>query len=66
MLGAGVLLRADAVRHQLRAGSRVGLFSLALFGAGIWSLLIWLVLALLIGFPIAIWIGSMTADRSAG
>jgi hypothetical protein len=66
MLGAGALLRADAVRRQLRAGNRIGPFSRLIFGAGIWSLLIWVVLALFIGFPVAIWIGAMTSDRPAG
>ena len=66
MLLAGALVRADAVRRQMRTGGRIGPFSRFLFGAGIWSLLIWVFVALLIGFPLAIWLGSMTSERPAG
>lgn len=63
---AVALMRADSVRRRLRRGESVGLLSRILFGAGIWSLLIWIVGALLMGFPLAVWLGALTADRPAG
>jgi hypothetical protein len=66
MLCVCPLVRADIVRHRMRAGGVVGPFSRLLFGAGIWSFLIWVVVVLLIGFPLAIWLGNMTAQRPAG
>ena len=66
MLITIALVRADSVGRELSAGHRVGTFSRILFGAGIWSLLIWIVGLLLVGFPLAIWLGSLTAHRPAG
>ena len=63
---AVALMRADSVRRRVRGGEPVGLAARILFGAGVWSLLIWVVAALLIGFPLAIWLGSVTAHRPAG
>ena len=57
---------ADVTRRRLHAGERVSVFSRVLFGAGIWSLLLWIIGLLVIGFPLAIWLGNMTWDRPAG
>lgn len=66
MLIAVALIRADTVRCRIRAEEHVGLISYVLFGAGIWSLLFWIVLVLLAGVPLAIVIGNLTAGRPPG
>ena len=67
MTAAGLLLAtADTVRRQLRAGESVPAVLRLLFGAGIWSVLVWFVVFLIVGFPVAIWLGSMTWTRPAG
>ncbi|MHB8956268.1 MAG: hypothetical protein ACYC4U_25065 [Pirellulaceae bacterium] len=66
MVIAGVLLRADLARRRLRAGEPVSWITRLFFGYGIWSLLIWVVVLLLVGFPLAIILGNLTADRPAG
>jgi hypothetical protein len=63
---ACVLARSDWVRGHVRAGEPVGRLSRVFFAAGIWSLLIWIVAVLLVGFPLAIWLGSLTSGRPAG
>lgn len=66
MAGAGLLIRADVVRKRVEDGQTVGFISRLLFASGIWSGLIWIVLAMLIGFPLAIWIGSLTSNMPRG
>ena len=66
MLAGTVLARADWVRGQARGGQPVGRLSGLFFGAGVWSLMIWGIAALLVGFPLAIWLGSLTSGRPAG
>ena len=66
LVGGVFLSTADTVRGRLRAGEPVGVTLRLLFGAGIWSLLIWLILFLLVGFCLAIWVGNMTWNRPAG
>jgi hypothetical protein len=61
IVGAAALLQADKVRRRLKTGRRVGVISRIAFGAGVWSFLIWIIIALLIGFPTAIWLGTMTS-----
>ncbi len=64
---AGLLLAtADTIRQQVKAGQPVGIVPRVLFGAGIWSLLFWVIATLLAGFPLAIWLGNMTWERAAG
>jgi hypothetical protein len=66
MAGAGLLIRADAVNKRIHAGDHVGMVSRALFASGIGSILFWIVAALLVGFPLAIWIGSLTSAMPRG
>lgn len=67
MAVAGVLLAtADATRWRIRAGQRVGILSRVLFGAGIWSLLVWAIVIIPVGTALAILLGSMTWNRPAG
>lgn len=66
MLAGGILCRADTIRRQVREGKPVGMLSRLFFAAGIWSVLIWMIVTLLVGFPVAIWIGNMTFQRPAG
>lgn len=66
VLCAVALTRADSVRRRVLSGEQVGYLSRILFGAGIWSLLLWVVGLLVTGFPLAVWLGSLTADRPAG
>jgi hypothetical protein len=66
MVAGGALARADFVRRRLRAGKPVGPVSRLFFGAGVWSFLIWIIAMLVIGFPLAIWIGSLTSEMPAG
>ena len=67
MTAAGLLLAtADTTRKRLHAGQQVGAVLRLLFGAGIWSVLVWLVVLLVVGFPLAIWLGNMTWTRPAG
>lgn len=64
---AGVALAtADTVRTRLRAGEPVGILARLLFASGMWSLLIWAVVVLIAGFPLAIWLGNLTWSRPAG
>lgn len=66
-LTAGAFLAtADTIRQRLHTGKPVGLILRILFGSGIWSVLVWLIILLIVGFPLAIWIGSMTYTRPAG
>ena len=64
MLAAGALIRADIVQKRLESGGSIGPLSRLFFGLGIWSLLIWIFAALLVGFPLAIWLGSVTSTVS--
>jgi len=67
MTAAGLLLAtADTTRRRLHAGQQVGAVLRLLFGAGIWSMLVWIVAILIVGFPLAIWLGNMTWTRPAG
>jgi hypothetical protein len=67
MTAAGLLLAtADTTRQRLHAGQQVGAVLRLLFGAGIWSMLVWIVAILIVGFPLAIWLGNMTWTRPAG
>jgi hypothetical protein len=70
MTTAGIFLAtADAIRrpsHAGRAGAPVPVPLRVLFGAGIWSLLFWVIVVLIVGFPLAIWLGKMTWTRPAG
>ena len=67
MTAAGLLLAtADTTRQRLRAGQQVGAVLRLLFGAGVWSVVVWFVLLLIVGFPLAIWLGNMTWTRPAG
>ncbi len=66
MLMAGAFVRADTIRCRISAGEPVGLVSRVLYGAGIWSLLFWVVGLLIVGFVLAIWLGRMTWDQPAG
>ena len=66
LAAASVLVRADVVRRRLRAGYAVGRVSRLLFASGVRSLLIWTIGVLLLGFPLAIWIGTLTAEQPAG
>ncbi len=64
---AGILLAtADATRCRIRAGQRVGVLSRVLFGAGIWSLLVWVIVVLPVGFVLAILLGAMTWNHPPG
>jgi hypothetical protein len=60
---AALLLMADRTQRRQKSGERVGLIARILFGAGIWSLLIWIVIALALGFPLAVWVGNKTWQR---
>jgi hypothetical protein len=66
MAAACILIRADVVRRRLRAGHAVGPITRLLFASGVWSLLIWIIGVMLLGFPLAIWIGGLTAEQPAG
>ena len=67
MTTAGLLrATADTTRQRLHAGQQVGAVLRLLFGAGIWSMLVWIVAILIVGFPLAIWLGNMTWTRPAG
>ncbi len=61
-----LLVRADTVRHRVHAGQPVGVLSRLFFGAGIRSLFAWLIVLLIVGFPLAIWLGTMTSSMPAG
>jgi hypothetical protein len=62
MLAASILARADVVRSRVRTGAPVGRFSRLFFAAGAWSVLAWVVaVLLLVGFPLAVWVGSLAA-----
>ena len=64
---AGMLLAtADATRFRIRANQRVGFFSRVLFGAGIWSLLVWVIIVFPVGFVLAILLGVMTWNHPPG
>jgi len=65
-LAAALLVRADVVWHKLRAGFLPGPVLRLLFGAGIWSVLAWVVLVLFVGLPLAIVVGNLTADHPPG
>lgn len=58
-----VFIWADVVRRRLRDGERVGILPRILFGAGIWSLLLWIIALTIAGIPAALWLGSVTAGR---
>jgi hypothetical protein len=59
MLAVAWFCRADVVRGRLDAGEKVGPWSRLLFAAGVWSIAIWVLLALLIGTPLAVWLGKL-------
>ena len=61
MMGAALLVLADVTRRRVRDGKRTDPLARLLFGAGVWSLVLWTIGALLVGFPLAFWLGSMTA-----
>ncbi len=64
---AGMLLAtADATRCRIRAGQRVRVLSRVLFGAGIWSLLVWVIIVFPVGFVLAILLGAMTWNNPPG
>lgn len=65
VLAAGALVRADVVHKRREAGLPIGPITRLFFGSGIWSLLIWIFAFLLVGFPLAIWIGSLTSGVPA-
>ncbi len=65
-LGGMLLATADATRSRIQAGQRVGFLSRVLFGAGIWSLLVWVIIFLPVGFVLAILLGTMTSNHPAG
>jgi hypothetical protein len=65
MAGA-ILAVAETVRRQVYAGERVGFLLRLLFAAGIWSILLWTIVFLMVGFPVAIWVGNMTWTRPPG
>jgi hypothetical protein len=68
MTTAGIVLAtADVIRREShRAGAPVPVLLRVLFGAGIWSLLLWVIIVLIAGFPLAIWLGTITWNRPAG
>jgi len=66
IVGGAFLASADMTRRRLRAGEPVGVVSRVLFGAGVWSLLFWFILLLIVGFPLAIWLGNVTWNRPPG
>jgi hypothetical protein len=67
MTTAGLLrATADTTRQRLHAGQQVGAVLRLLFGAGVWSVVVWCVVLPIVGFPLVIWPGNMTWARSAG
>ncbi len=57
---AGLFLATkDVVRQRLQKGESVGRLSRLLFGRGAWSLILWIVIVLTLGFPLAIFLGSI-------
>ena len=61
-----LLATADTTRKRLHAGQQVGAVLRLLFGAGVWSVVVWIIVLLIVGFPLAIWLGNMTWTRPAG
>lgn len=66
VLAVLVLATADLIRRRLRAGESVGIVARILFGAGLGSVLVWVILTVLVGFPLAIWVGNLTWTHPAG
>lgn len=55
-----------SVYSSLHAGQQVGAVLRLLFGAGVWSVIVWFLVLLVVGFPVAIGLGNMTWTRPAG
>jgi peptidoglycan/LPS O-acetylase OafA/YrhL len=59
LMGGGLLATKDSVIERLHSGQNVGRVSYALFAMGMWSLLIWFILVLIVGFPIMVLLGNL-------
>jgi hypothetical protein len=66
-LAAGCLLATmDNVQQRIRSGQAVSRLSRMLFGMHEVSVVIWFILLLIVGFPLAFWIGNLTWRQHAG
>jgi hypothetical protein len=61
---ATLFLLVDRTQRRIKNGERVGLIARVLFGAGMASALIWVLIAIGIGFPLAIWLGGRNPGRA--
>lgn len=62
LAGGCLLATMDSVRQRIRSDRSIGRFARVFFGRW-WSLLLWFILLLLIGFPLAVFVGNLTWRR---
>ena len=61
IIAAIILMHADSVRGRLTSDIRVRFLPRLFLGLGMLSILVWILAALLLGFPAAILLGSITS-----
>jgi hypothetical protein len=59
LLAGCLLATMDYVQWQIQTGQKVGRVQRVLFGMGLFSVFVWAFAALVIGFPLAVWLGAL-------
>ena len=60
MLAGCLLATMDYVQWQIQTEHKVGRVPKVLFGMGLFSVFVWAFAVLVIGFPLAAWLGALT------